>query len=125
MQTREIPNEQWTGFLDHFSEQHRGDAICVQVMTKETGVQSEARDLPLMGISNDYKASGGQRIEVVAGDSPHKHVMHSVSHPIHVRIAERDDGEPVAMQIQSDDGQTTLIRFGHEPQPLPEGMFTC
>src|SRR5689334_11743105 len=92
MRSSEISAEQWTGFLDHLSEQYRGDRICVQVMREDVGVYSEAIDLPLMGISNDYKAAGGGRIEVMAGDSPRRHVTHSVFCPKHLSIVEDNDG---------------------------------
>ena|SRR5581483_814859 len=115
MHTSEIGPEIWTRFLDHLSEQYRGDRICIQVLRQETGVQSEAIDLPLMGISNDYKASGGGRIEVMAGDSPDRHVSHSIFCPKHLSLMENDNGEPVAMKIEGEDGQTTLVHFGSQP----------
>ena len=111
MNTREISREQWVPFLDQFSEAHRGQRIEVRILNKATGDQIGAEQLPLVGITDDYKSSEGELIEVIAGDNPQEHVTHAISHPIHVRIAEREDGSPVAMQIESDDGSSTLVRF--------------
>jgi hypothetical protein len=116
MHTSEILADQWTSFLDHLSEQYRGDRVCVQVMRQDTGLCSEAVDLPLMGISNDYKASGGGRIEVMAGDSPRRHITHSVFCPKHLSIVESDNGEPMTMRIEGGDGEITVVHFGSEPK---------
>jgi Family of unknown function (DUF5335) len=110
MNTREISHEQWVPFLDQFSQAHRGERIEVRVMGAEMGDQTQAADLPLIGITDDPKSSQGECIEVMAGAAS-AHISHAIAHPVHVRIAERDDGSPVAMQIQSEDGTSTLVRF--------------
>ena len=124
MNTREIAHDQWAPFLDEFSQAHRGEAVEVRVMGRDVGDQAEAMALPLLGITDDAKASDGERIEVIAGDTlaGHNgpHLSHAIVHPIHVRIAERDDGTPVAVQIEGEDGTSTLVRFlppGEAPTP--------
>jgi hypothetical protein len=125
MQTREIPIEQWEPFLDNFSQCHLGEKVTVKIMGKDVGDQTEMCDMPLMGISADCKAGGGERIEVSAGDSTSAHITHAVTHPSHVRVAENDDGQAIAMQIESDDGPVTLVRFVAQPQDLPEGFLSA
>jgi hypothetical protein len=42
-----------------------------------------------------------------------------------VRVAENDDGQAIAMQIESDDGPVTLVRFVSQPRDLPEGFVSA
>ena len=45
--------------------------------------------------------------------SSNAHLMHAVTHPSHIRIARSDDGRDSALQLESDDGPTTLVRFSN------------
>src|SRR4051812_23377533 len=123
MNTREISHEQWAPFLDQFSKAHRGEPVEVRVLGREFGDQAEGESLPLVGISDDAKADGGERIEVMAGADRKAHLSHAIIHPIHVRIAERDDGTPVAVQIEGEDGTSTLVRFLPPGEALPPEML--
>src|SRR4051812_30286568 len=125
MQTREIPIEQWQPFLDQFSQCHLGEKVTVKIVGRDIGDQTEMRDLPLVGISADTKATGGERIDVSAGDNMRSQVTHAVIHPSHIRVAEDDQGHAVAMQIESEDGPVTLVRFIEQPQELPEGFLSA
>jgi hypothetical protein len=134
MNTREIAHDQWAPFLNEFSQAHRGERVEVRVMGGELGEQAEASGLPLVGITDDFKAADGERIEVMAGEAREQglgglgnggdaHVSHSIIHPIHVRIAEQEDGTPVAVQIESEDGTSTLVRFLPPGQDQPPEML--
>ena len=125
MQTREIPIDQWQPFLDQFSQSHLGEKVTVKIIGRDIGDQTEMRDLPLVGITADTKASGGERIDVSAGDTLSPQITHAVIHPSHVRIAEDDEGHALAMQIESEDGPVTLVRFVAQPQELPEGILSA
>ena len=125
MQTREIPINEWQPFLDQFSQCHQGEKVTVKIIGNDVGDQTEMSDMPLMGISADCRAGGGERIEVSAGDSTSAHITHAVMHPSHVRLAEDDEGHALAMQIESSDGPVTLVRFSAEPQELPEGFMSA
>jgi hypothetical protein len=112
MQTREIPTHEWVPFLDDFSRRHQGRPVLVEVMGQDLGVQREAASLPLSGVSVDLSDGGAnEQIEVMAGDSPHAHVMHAVRRPAHVRVAVNDDGADAALQLESQDGTVTLVRL--------------
>ena len=54
--------------------------------------------------------TGACKIEVMAGD-PGANVSHEIAHPIHVRLARSDDGRDAALEIESDSGPSTLVRF--------------
>jgi hypothetical protein len=125
MQTREIPINEWRPFLDQFSQSHLGEKVTVRIIGLEVGDQTEMRDLPLVGITADTKDSGGERIDVSAGDTISSQMTHAVIHPSHVRLAEDEQGHAVAMQIESADGPVTLVRFVEQPQDLPEGFMSA
>ena len=110
MQTREIPSHEWVPFLDEFSRRHLGQPVTVEILGRDVGAEIEARDLPLIGVSVDLK-DNAEQIDVIVGDSPDAHVMHAVARPSHLRVATADNGAEQALQIESADGPTTLVRF--------------
>lgn len=109
MQTQEIPDNQWIPFLNDLSKRHQGEHVIVELMGRDIGDQTEARDQSLLGITVD-PPSGSCKIEVMAGD-PDSLIAHEISHPIHVRLAKLDNGIDAALEIESDAGPKTLVRF--------------
>ena len=69
----------------------------------DCGIQQYARGLALRGM----------RIPVAT---------HSVPNPAHVRLAEEEDGQAVALQIESSKGLVTIIRFEHAGDGIPRGF---
>ena len=61
---REIPREEWTGFMDSFSRQHEGWLVTVEVLGREIGAQVEAEGKPLEGITAELK-DGSEDLIVV------------------------------------------------------------
>ena len=114
MRTQEIPKHEWVPFLDDFSKRHAGQRVTVEVLSPQVGSQYAAQSLPLVGVSVDLRDGGdNEQIEVIAGDSPHAHVMHAVQRPSQVRVAVGDGGADEALQIDSEDGIATLVRLLH------------
>jgi Family of unknown function (DUF5335) len=112
MQTQEVPKHEWVPFLDDFSKRHVGDRVTVEVLGAAVGSQRAAEALPLVGVSVDLRDGGdNEQIEVIAGDSPHAHVMHAIPRPSQVRLARGDNGVDEALQIESEDGVATLVRL--------------
>lgn len=121
MRTREIPHDRWPHFLGDFTELHQGEHVSVE--TIHQGVESRLCDLPLVGIVGaDPKAPGGGWIDVIAGDSPATQATHSIPCPSRVVIAEEEDGRCVALQIDSADGLTTMIRSEPPLEGMPAGF---
>jgi hypothetical protein len=119
MRTEEIQHEQWRVFLDQFSRQHLGQPITVEVLSQDAGPERVATDLPLVGVVADPKDSGGESIEIVAGDSTHSNVVHEIYDPSHLRVALGPDGKEVALEFESNSAPRTLLHFGGA-----EGMTT-
>jgi Family of unknown function (DUF5335) len=122
--TREIPREQWKGFFDNFSKQHEGWIVTLEVLGSDIGDQEEATRLPLVGMSADLK-SRESRIEVIVGGRPDAHLTHVINTPNRVWLKQPEEEAHEAVEVESEDGSTTLVRFLHVPpeeaeRQLPE-----
>ena len=108
---REIPREEWVDFLDGFSRQHEGWLVTVEVLGEEIGAQVEAEEMTLEGVTADLKGQGSHVISIILVNRSKEHVTHNVTQPTHVRIEQTEDGANMALQIESGDRVTTLLRF--------------
>lgn len=108
---REIPRDEWIEFFDGFSRQHEGWLAAVEVFGADIGAQVEARELPFAGITAEFKGSGENMISLLLGEEAEDHVTHTISRPTHVRLEQTAEGANAALQIESADGTTTLLRF--------------
>src|SRR4051812_38059876 len=108
---REIPREEWGEFLDSFSRQHEGWLVTVEVLGEEIGAQVEAQGVPLEGITAELKGDGKDSISITVGLKPSEHVTHNIQAPTHVRIEQAENGADIALQIESSDAATTLLRL--------------
>ena len=114
MATKEIPREEWTDFFDGFSRRHEGWLVTVEVLGS-VGAQVEARELPLLGIASDR--DGGNTISIIVSATPEGRVTHIIGKPTHVRVEETEDGVDRALQIESKEGETTLVSFRSAVSP--------
>jgi hypothetical protein len=106
--TRNIPRNEWRGELDSFSKQHEGWIVSVTVAGADGAVQTEARDLPLQGVSADSPANS--RVDIMIGERPKSHVTHVVD-PVDVAINVTDEGAERGLRIRAADGSTTTVEF--------------
>ena len=111
MPTREISRDQWTNFFDDFSRRHAGRLVRVEVLGA-LGAQIEARDLPLTGITADRDAT--HTISILVGGRPDDDAAHIIARPARVLLEEEDGVEP-ALDIQTEDGETTLVTLSAAP----------
>jgi hypothetical protein len=110
MQTKEIPREQWMSFLDGFSRRHDHWSVSVDVITPELGPQTEINHVPLVGISADQK-DGENSIAIMAGRDVATRTTHLVEGANRIWLEQSDDGEEQSIQIESETGMKTLVRF--------------
>jgi hypothetical protein len=108
---REIPREEWANYLDTFSRQHEGWLVNVEVLSTEIGAQVEAEGKRLEGITAELKDGGEDLISINVGRTPEESVTHNITAPTHVRIEQAENGADMALQIESSDGTTTLLRL--------------
>ena len=121
---RDIAEPDWSAFADQFSRLHKAQPVIVETYSPDRGKQLNARSLSLMGIAVEPDPTGGSRIEILLGDSPDAHMAHTLDHPSRLRVAEWNDGVSAALQLESADGQVTLVRVGPAEQTLPPGFVT-
>ena len=124
MRTREIPRAQWSRFFDDFSKQHAGWIVTLEVLGADLGDQEEVTGLPLVGISADLK-DRENRIDIMVGGRPEAHVTHIINSPKRVWLRQPEAEPHEAVEVESADGTTTLVRFHHVPpeeaeRQLPE-----
>lgn len=118
MQTREIPRDEWQGFLDDFSRQHEGESVTVEVLAGEMGDQIIVKEWPLKGITYDGESSIYPAISVIAGDErPARDLNHVIASPTKLLIAESDDGAPQGIKIESESDPPTLVSFHGAASP--------
>jgi len=110
MPTREIQRNEWVSFFDSFSSRHRGWLVTVEIMDPEIGDQTEARDLPLVGITAELNARDPDQIEILVGNQADRHVSNSVVAPKQVWLKSSDEGADEVLEIKGEN-ETVLIRF--------------
>jgi hypothetical protein len=110
MRSQEIPGDQWIPFFNELSRRHQGDHVSIELLGRDIGDQHEAADQELLGITVD-PPTGACKIQVMAGELAGANISHEIAHPIHVRLAQSDDGKDEALEIESDGGPSTLVRF--------------
>ncbi len=115
MTTRAIPRDQWQTELDAFSRQHEGWIVDVEVSGADGRMLTEARDLPLQGVSTDAPQS--DRIAIMAGERPDDHVTHEVDRAVAVAIEATDTGAECGLRIDAADGSITRVEFRSPMRP--------
>ena len=122
MPTQEIQRNEWVGFFDSFSSRHRGWLVTVEIMDPEIGDQTEARDLPLEGITAELNQRGPDQIEIMIGNQADQHVSNSVVDPRQVWLKSTDEGADEVLEIKGET-ETVLIRFRSAMLPeLVDGL---
>lgn len=117
MNTQQISRKQWKPFLDDFSQQHAGRIVSVESIGKKFGVQANARNLPLIGLTAESHADGAIEIQIIVGDSPAAYIAHVIRHPTALRSAEENGRGVMALQIESQEGVTTLLQITAQDAP--------
>jgi hypothetical protein len=108
MQTEEIGPRRWQSFFEGFSRAHEGWLANVEVLGK-LGAQPVASELPLVGIIVDGPARK-RSVSIVLGRGDEL-MTHTISKPAHVEIERTDQGADAAVEIESKDGEKTLLTF--------------
>ena len=114
MHNREIPSDQWTTFLDAFSRLHRGEPADIETVGGGIAPQSKLIAKPLLAVLEPPSRGETPRIEIIVGQEQQAETC-TVRQPVSLHVAERDDGYSTSLQLISDDGTVTSVRF--EPSP--------
>jgi hypothetical protein len=120
MLTVEVPREAWAQALNEFNAIHEGWLVSLDVLGPTIGAQPEINNLPLLGISVDQTDHADTIMISAAARSTAEHVTHTIHATTRVYIERREDGADVALQIESADGTTAILRF--RATALPETL---
>ncbi len=110
MHTVVIPRADWQVKLDEFSSAHEGWRVSLEVLTPEIGAQEEIRDLPLLGVVAEVSAREAA-IMIAARSKGTQHITHVIRTPTRVQLEQNDAGADVALEIESADHETAILRF--------------
>ena len=116
MQTIEIQPARWPQALEEFSALHEGWLISVDILAPAIGAQPEVRDLPLTGVVAERQKTG-DTITISAARLGAGQITHTIHAPTRVWIERTHDGADVAMQIESAEGTTTILRLKTPARP--------
>lgn len=119
MQTVEIRPARWPQALEEFSALHEGWLVSVDILAPAIGAQPEVHDLPLTGVVAERQKTG-DTITISAARSGAGQITHTIHSPTRVWIERTHDGTDVAMQIESAEGTTTILRL--KPPARPEAV---
>lgn len=123
MQRVEIPPEHWPQMFEQFSRMHAGRPAHVSTSGAAAGGASNSKDLPLIGVTTGAaNLPAREELHVMVGQPGGPHVDHVVPRPRRLWTAAWNDGSSGMLEIDSDDGSTTLVQVGPLEQLLPEGM---
>ena len=122
MPTTQIQQNDWVTFFDSFSNKHRGWLVTLEIMDPDIGDQTEARDLPLVGITAELNERGADQIEIVVGDESDTHVSNTIVEPSEVWLKSSDKGADEVLEIKGEN-ETALLRFRSSiPPELVDGL---
>jgi hypothetical protein len=117
MQTKQITRNEWPSFFDSFSRQHAGWLVTLEIFRPDIGAQVEEHDLALEGVTAELGNGAKDRIEIMIGAKPDRHVTHTITDPIEVSLEHTDEGADHALAIKSADEAMTLLSFRSVVRP--------
>jgi hypothetical protein len=109
--TQEVARAEWRATLDGIAERCRGWAATVELIGSDIGDQVAAEGLAFQGISYETRGPEARNILVELGDSPGELFVHRVARPCGVRIAFTRPGAEADVQLETEEGVTTLVRL--------------
>jgi hypothetical protein len=108
----EVARKDWPRTLDAFSAAHEGWLISLDLLGPAVGLglHQEIRELPLRGVTAEI---GGREpsITIAAARTDGEHITHLVRSPTRLRIDRTEDGDDVALRIESAEGTSAILRF--------------
>jgi hypothetical protein len=107
----EIPYDAWLSFFESFSRRNLNFQACVEV-ARPAGRLIVVEQRKFRRIELDC-ADGKQRAYIQLGDRPSQNVTHTLDGPTHVRFTPSETGPDEALEIESSDGATTIVRLRH------------
>lgn len=111
MDTQQLPQEQWGGFLDELSRQFESGLVSVTVSGNGLSATPVITELPLLGIQLNTKGSDTGSITVIVGQSADDAISHTIPAPTQIQIARDAGGTVAAIQIDAPEPAQTQVHF--------------
>jgi hypothetical protein len=112
----EIGKEAWRDYFDDLGRVYAGWSVTVDVLSGALGDQRRIDNMPLHGFSYDTKGSEAGDILIEAGDPNLAYEVHHIRNPRAVHATTMDSGGEIDLAIESQEGQTAVVRI----RPYPE-----
>jgi hypothetical protein len=124
----EIPLSQWPERLERFSRAHAGQLTRVTTSCPGIGEARNAEDIPLIGITAGDAAAMSEAVDddlhvMLGGSAGSPHLDHLVERPCRLWAAEWNDGGSGLLEIDAEDGSTTLVQVGPAEPMLPGDLI--
>ncbi len=129
MTQTEIPRGQWQTFCEQFTRQHHSWLVNLSMSDTNAGIGAETsaeeaeQHMRLLSNSAAFQSIvaephyGKYAISMVVGAYP-RQVTHRIDDPVHLVARSTEEGAHEGLIVESDSGQTTLLRF--RAAALPE-----
>jgi hypothetical protein len=114
---RLIPREEWPKFLDSFNRQHDGWLVTVEVFGPVVPLQTKTRESLFEAVMLEPDESKADQILILVRGVAGRELAHTVKAPISLLFHEKDEGAPQGLDINSEDGETTVLRFSCVARP--------
>ena len=107
----------WSEFLKLFSQQNNARPTRIGVFEGAPGAMDDywlEDGLPLDGIDIDTRGSGAPAVEIMLGtvEKPDcQHLTHTIAKTRFIRIVLSASGESDGLDIENEEGRTTILRF--------------
>ena len=98
MDTQQLSQAEWSGFLNDMSRQFEQGLVSVTVGGNGLSHAPVITELPLLGIQLNTKGSDTGSITVIAGQSADDAISHTIPAPTQIQVA-RDAPEPAQTQV--------------------------
>ena len=113
--TEIIPKETWPQYFEEVGKVYPGWGVTIELLAGEAGDQHRVTDLPFQGIS--YESAGSQAGDIIVetGDAGTPFETHLIHRPRAVRAAQPIPGAELDIEIEDEEGVTTLIVLRPRP----------
>ena len=107
-----IECDQWPIYFKEFNKKNQLRPTQLQVFDK-MGVQTQAHELPLIGIDLEMKGEDSPRIEIMLGGQgvDAKHLTHAITRAQQVNVKTSEIGIDEVLEIESEEKVKTLLLF--------------
>jgi hypothetical protein len=108
-----IPRAQWARFLEHLSQEHRGERATLELRSPDSGdpVVVHYRRFRMIAADEDY---GLDRITIVMENPSGNAMMHTISKATQVQFADKLRS---TLTIATMSGTVAVLRFSQQETP--------